>query len=181
MRQIIASIIITLDGVVEAPHQWSLPVPDDSVESFALEQLSACDALLLGRETYEGFAQAWPKITDDRGFADRMNRYPKHVVTTTLTDPAWNAEIVRGDLVTEITKLKSLPGKDILIYGSGTLVVSLIEHGLLDELRLLVNPVVAGRGRRLFPDEAPLTRWALEGTRTFDGGVVMLAYRPEPS
>lgn len=180
MRKIIASVIITLDSVVEAPHLWSLPVSDDSVETFALEQLSACDALLLGRETYEGFAQAWPNITDDRGFADRMNRYPKYVVSSTLTDPGWNAEVVTGDLTTEITKLKDQPGKDILIFGSGTLVTSLIEHGLLDELRLMVNPVVAGTGRRLFPGEGPLTRWALDGTRTFDSGVVLLAYRPEP-
>jgi dihydrofolate reductase len=177
MRKTIASIIISLDGVVEAPYKWSLPTPDDSVEEYALAQLKACDALLLGRETYEGFAQAWPNITDERGFAERMNGYPKYVVSTTLTEPAWNAEVITD--VAEVAKLKEQPGKDILIYGSGELVNSLIKHELLDELRLLINPVVAGSGKRLFPDEGELKHWRLRETKAFNLGVVLLAYQRE--
>jgi dihydrofolate reductase len=180
MRKVIASIFSTLDGVVERPGEdgWTGPYFNDEAARYAYDLLFAGDALLLGRVTYEGFAQAWPSMKDDAGFADRMNSLPKHVVSTTLRSAEWNnSTIVDGDVAAEVTRLKQEPGQDILVYGSGKLVNSLIALGLLDELRLWVFPVVRGRGKRLFQEGSSATL-ELADVSSFGSGVVILAYRP---
>jgi dihydrofolate reductase len=180
MRKVIASIYATLDGVVEAPGEdgWSIPYFDEEAQSFAYGQLFASDALLLGRVTYEGFAQAWPKMTDEEGFADRMNSLPKFVMSRTLDRADWNnSTVIRGGLAEEVARLKQQPGQDILVYGSGQLVKGLIHEELLDELRLWVHPVVQGRGRRLF-DDGLATTLKLADVKPLRSGVVILAYQP---
>ena len=159
MRKVIVSEFITLDGVIEAPgpaHDfkhagWTMPYWDDGIGKFKLDELFACDALLLGRKTYEGFAAAWPGMQDPEGFADRMNGLPKYVATKTLKKLEWkNSQALKGEVAAEVTKLKQQPGQDILVAGSGKLVQTLIQHGLVDEFCLVVYPVVLGEGQRLF-------------------------------
>ncbi len=145
------STYVTLDGVMEAPS-WSAPFWNEEAAKYAYDQLFASDALLLGRVTYQGFAAAWPSMTDEEGFADRMNGLPKFVASTTLSDPQWNASLLEGDVAAEVSKLKQQPGQDILIYGSSGLVHTLMPHDLIDEYRIWVYPVIVGSGRRLFRD-----------------------------
>ena len=131
--------------------------------------------------TYEGFAAAWPHMTEQAGeYADMMNGYPKYVVSRTLEEPlGWNnSTLIKGDVAEEVSRLKELPGKDILIFGSGKLVNTLMEHDLIDEYRLMVFPVVLGSGQRLFGEGIEETVLELVGTDTFDTGVVVLSYRP---
>jgi dihydrofolate reductase len=148
-------------------------------ENFKFDELSASDALLLGRVTYEGFAVAWPRMTEQAGeCADMMNGYPKHVVSTTLEEPLeWNnSTLIKGDVAEEVTKLKQQPGKDILIFGSGDLVNALMSLELVDEYRLMVFPVIAGNEKRLFGDVADQKALKLVDTKTFSTGVVILTY-----
>lgn len=194
MRRIIATEFVTLDGVIETPDQWSMPFWNDQATKYKHEELFATDALLLGRKTYEEFAEAWPAMSDNdvseeigravepediTGFADRMNSLPKYVVSTTLKEPlAWNnSTLVDGDVVEALTSLKQEPGQDIAIHGSAELINSLMEHDLIDEYRLMVFPVVAGQGKRLFHEgrNKPLE---LVDSRTFETGVVVLTYAP---
>ncbi len=178
MRRVVATEFLALDGVVEAPEKWSGPYWNDEIARFKHDELFASDALLLGKLTYEGFAAAWPGRTDEDGFADRMNTLPKHVVSTTLNEPLeWNnSTLIRGALADRITGLKQQDGQDVLIYGSGRLVRALITQGLLDELRLLVYPIVVGTGKRLF-DESNKAELQLVETKAFGSGVVLLSYR----
>ncbi len=154
MRKIVVSEFVTVDGVMQAPGGdgdfelagWTMPYWNDEIGQFKFEELDAADALLLGRVTYEGFAAAWPSMTDEAGFADRMNRYTKYVVSSTLKQADWNnSTVLSGDVVEEVTRRKEEPGKDILVGGSATLVQALMGHGLVDELRLAVYPGGAGR------------------------------------
>ena len=150
MRKVIVSEFVTLDGVIEAPDQWQFPFWNDETGKFKLDELFASDALLLGRVTYQEFAAAWPSMTDEEGFADRMNSLPKYVGSTTLKEPlGWNATLIKGNIAQEVSKLKQQPGQDILISGGAGLVHSLMKHDLIDEYRLLVYPVVLGSGKRL--------------------------------
>src|SRR3989454_7859732 len=138
----------------------------------------ATDALLLGRVTYEGFAAAWPGRKDPDGFADRFNSMPKYVVSSTLKKLNWNnSHLIRGDVVREVAKLKRQPGRDIVIHGSPGLIRSLLPHDLIDEFRLLVYPLVLGKGKRLF-DESSAANLKLAESAAFDTGVVKLVYRP---
>jgi dihydrofolate reductase len=180
MRKVIASEYVTLDGVMdmEAAEKWHFPYWNDDLEKFAHDQLFAADALLLGRVTYQGFAASWPSITDEQGFADRMNNLPKFVASRTLKEAQWNAALIKGDVVDEVSKLKQQPGQDILIYGSGELVRALMRHGLIDEYRLLVHPVVLGSGKRLFPDGVETKVLRLVDTMATSMGVVILTYQP---
>lgn len=179
MRKVIASIYVTLDGVMEEPA-WTMPFWNDELAKYAHEQLFASDALLLGRVTYQGFAAAWPSMTDDEGFADRMNSLPKFVVSGTLGEAVWNnANLIRDNVAEEVSSLKQKPGQDILIYGSGELVGALMQHGLIDECRLWVFPTVLGNGKRLFREGSEAIALNLVETKTFRSGVVLLAYRPE--
>jgi dihydrofolate reductase len=184
VKNLIASIYISLDGVVEAPEKWYIPYADDEAEGYARQQLFASDSLLLGRRTYEGFAAAWPDRPDtDGGFAARINGMPKHVASNSLTQDkaTWNATVIGHDMPAAVRRLKDHPGKDILLYGSGSLVNALVDHDLIDELRLWIIPVVVGTGKRLFSDRADMKAWKLVGTTPFRSGAVVLAYVPTKS
>jgi len=170
---------MTLDGVVEAPQNWSFPYWSDETGKFKLDELLATDAHLLGRVTYEGFASAWPERTDEQGFADRMNSLPKYVVSTKLKKAEWNnSTIIKANVADEISKLKKQPGGDILVAGSVTLVRFLMEHDLVDEYRLLTYPIVLGKGQRLFSDGITASLKLTE-SKPMGSGVVLLRYEPE--
>jgi dihydrofolate reductase len=185
MRKVVVSEYVTLDGVMEDPGGaegfkyggWSFKFWSDEAAKYKFDELFASDALLLGRTTYEGFAKAWPTMTDEAGFADRMNSLPKYVVSSTLKDLPWNnSHLIVGDIAEEVTKLKEQDGQDILVGGSGRLAQALMRHDLIDDYRLLVHPVVLGSGRRLFTEGINKTLTLVEA-KTFDSGVVALTYR----
>jgi len=175
MRKVVVSQFITLDGVVEDPGGsenvpgggWAFKFdrgPDG--DKFKFDEVMASDALLLGRKTYEGFAAAWPGRTDDVGFADKFNSMPKYVVSTTLTSPEWNNTTVIGtDLAKEIAALKEGGDGDILVNGSVRLARALLQQDLVDELRLMVFPIVLGGGKRLFEGGVPPKLLKLVETR----------------
>lgn len=174
MRRIVAGLFISVDGVVEAPDQWQFPYFNEEMGGAVQSMMDSSEAMLLGRRTYEEFAAYWPTSTDD--FAGHMNNTPKYVVSNTLTAAEWqNSTLVSGDVIKELTRIKEQPGGDLAITGSGTLVRSLLREGLLDELQLLVHPVVVGTGKRLF-DDGPKVPLRLTGSRTFSTGVLHLTY-----
>lgn len=133
----------------------------------------------MGRVTYEGMAAAWPTMKDDVGFADRMNGYPKYVASTTLEEGPWNATMIKDSIVEEVSRIKQLPGQDILIYGSGDLMQTLMEHDLIDEYHFMIQPVVQGSGKRLFKDESYTKALKLIEVQTTATGVSILSYQPE--
>ncbi len=188
MRKVIGSEFLSLDGVIENPSS-TFRFTGEEQQKYKFDELAASDALLLGRVTYEGFAAAWPNMmelyegprrTELASYADMMNGYPKYVVSMTLEEPlGWNnSTLIKGDVAEEVSRLKELPGKDILVFGSGKLANTLMEHDLIDEYRLMVFPVVLGSGQRLFGDGIEETVLELVGTDTFSTGVVVLSYRP---
>ena len=177
MRKVVVSEFVTLDGVFEDPA-WTLQFQSEEQNAFKFAELKAADALLLGRVTYEGFAAAWPGMAEQTGeYGAMMNGYPKYVASTTLDQAEWNASVLKGDLAEEVAGLKRQPGRDLLVFGSGRLVEALLRHDLVDEYRLLVFPVVLGRGRRLFPEGLETTLRLVEA-KTFSSGVVALTYQP---
>lgn len=176
MRKVIVTMYVSLDSVMEEPG-WTMPYWNDEIAQFKFDELFASDALLLGRVTYQGFAKAWPSMTDETGFADRMNSMPKYVASRTLQEGEWNASLIKEDVAEEVVRLKQQPGQDLLIYGSAELVQTLMQHDLVDEYRLLVYPVVLGSGKRLF-GEGSAASLKLVDTRTFSSGVVALIYHP---
>jgi dihydrofolate reductase len=187
MRKVVVSEYVTADGVMEDPGGaegfehggWSFQFWSDESAKFKFDELFASDALLLGRVTYEGFAKAWPAMTDEQGFADRMNSLPKFVVSTTLEKAEWNnSRLIKGNIPEEIAGLKQQPGQDILVGGSRRLVHTLMQHDLIDEYRLLVHPVVLGSGKRLFADGSGKKALKLIDTKAFSSGVVALSYQP---
>ena len=187
MRKVVVTEYVSLDGVIEDPGGaekfehggWTIPYSDEEIAKFQYDQLFASDALLLGRVTYEEFAAAWPNMTQEGGdFAIRMNSLPKFVATTTLDQLEWNATPLKGDIAEEVAKLKQQPGQDLLIYGSGELVRTLMQHNLIDQYNLLVYPVVLGSGKRLFGDASNAALKLVEA-KTFSSGVVLLTYRSE--
>ncbi len=179
MRKIVAGLFLSLDGVVEAPDQWHFPYWSDEMGEVIGSQMAAADTLLLVRVTYQEFAAYWPHQTGDVPMADYMNTTPKLVVSTTLDTVAWqNSTLINGNVVEELTRRKREPGKNIGITGSGTLVRSLLRDGVLDELRLLVHPIVVGRGKRLFADEGEPKGLKLADAKTFSTGVLSLIYQP---
>ncbi|HEX8345694.1 MAG TPA: dihydrofolate reductase family protein [Actinoplanes sp.] len=176
MGKLYAVEYVTLDGVFEEPG-WSGPYFNDELGSWQDENLKEADAMLLGRRTYEGFKEAWPRMEEATGdFGKRMNGMPKHVATTTLTEPEWNARFIEGDVAEAVAKLKAGP-ESLLINGSASLVNYLTRHNLIDEYRIMVYPVVVGEGRKLW-DEG--TKVALKLTRTWTTttGVAVLTYVP---
>lgn len=176
MRRIIESTLVSVDGVIGDPQLWAMDYRDKEVQQDALERLAGSDAMLMGRRTYEVFAATWPAQTGD--FADRMNSIPKYVFSSTLERADWNnSTIVRGDVVAEVVKLKEQDGQDLAIYGHGLLSQTLLEHGLLDELRLSIHPLLVGRGKLLFR-EGETTPLKLVATKTLGTGVVVLSYQP---
>ena len=176
MGRIVVSEFVSIDGVMENPA-WTQPYWGQEQDAYKHAELFAADALLLGRVTYEGFAEAWPSMTGEDGYADRINAMPKHVVSSTAELPAWNGSALAGDLVAEVTKLREAPGQAILVFGSAQLVQALTRAGLVDEFRLMVYPVVVGAGKRLFQDETAATLRHVD-TTTFASGVVVLTYHP---
>jgi dihydrofolate reductase len=186
MRKVVVSEFVSLDGVMEDPGGaeqferggWTIPYWSDELGEFKRAELFAVDALLLGRVTYQGFAAAWPGQTDEAGYADRMNNLPKYVVSTTLDRAEWNnSTIIKENVADEVARLKEQPGQDILIFGSGQLVNTLIRQGLVDQYNLLVYPVVLGSGKRLFADGVTAALRLVE-TKAFSSGVVELIYQP---
>jgi dihydrofolate reductase len=181
MRKIVSGLFISLDGVYEAPDQWHFPYFNDEMGQAVDEQMAASDTMLIGRVTYQEFAGFWPdKTAAEIDIAAYMNNTPKLVVSNTLTSVAeWqNSTLLRGDLTTELTRLKQQPGKNIAITGSGTLVRSLLRDGLLDELRLLVHPIVAGSGKRLFDGADYQKPLELVESKVLSTGVLYLTYAP---
>jgi dihydrofolate reductase len=181
MSKVVVTMFLSLDGVLDEPQNWSFPYWNDEIAKFKTDELFATDAHLLGRVTYEGFAAAWPSRSDEAGFADRMNSLPKHVVSTTLEKAEWhNSTIIKEDVVDEISQLKQQYDQDILVAGSATLVQTLMEHDLVDEYRLLVYPIVLGKGKRLFQEDSGANLKLVE-SQEFDTGVVLLRYQPDRS
>jgi dihydrofolate reductase len=186
MGRIVVTEFVSLDGVMQAPgggeeyaHAgWTFQIDrGEEGDAFKLEETMASAALLLGRRTYEGFAGAWPKMKGD--FADKFNGMPKYVVSSTLQDPDWNnTSVLSGDVVDEVTALRDEVDGDIIVHGSAQLVQTLLEHGLVDELRLMVFPVVLGSGKRLFGETSDKHRLDLTDSKTVGDGVSILVYRP---
>jgi dihydrofolate reductase len=177
MRKIVAGLFLSLDGVMESPEEWTGPYMNDEMGQAIGSQLAAADAMLLGRRTYQTFAAAFSDETHP--MATQMNSTPKFVVSTTLATADWrNSTLIKGDVVEEVTKLKQQPGKNIVISGSPTLVRSLLRDNLLDELNLLVPPIVVGSGGRLFEDGSGRLALKLVDSKTFSTGVLSLTYAP---
>ena len=177
MRNVVVTEFLSLDGVMEEPA-WTFKYWNDEIAKFKGEESAAGDALLLGRVTYQGFAAAWPESTDEG--ATYFNSVRKYVVSQTLDEPlAWNnSTLIKGDIVASITALKQQAGQDIVVHGSATLVQTLMEHDLVDRYRLLVYPLVLGKGKRLFREGIPATLKLLE-SRAFSSGVVAVVYEPD--
>jgi dihydrofolate reductase len=177
VRKVVVTEFISLDGVMEEPR-WTFKYWNDEIANFKGDESSASDALLLGRVTYQGFAAAWPQ-SEDEG-ADYFNSVRKYVVSNTLEEPLeWkNSTLIKDNLVEEITTLKQQDGKDIVVHGSATLVQTLMQDDLVDRYRLLVYPVVVGKGKRLFAEGIPASLKLLE-SQSFSSGVVALVYEPD--
>jgi dihydrofolate reductase len=187
MGRIVVTEFISLDGVIEAPGGgedfkhggWTFEIARGAEgDKFKLDELFEAEAQLLGRRTYEGFAAAWPEMDDEAGFAEKMNGMPKYVVSSTLETAEWNnTTVLSGDFAEEIAKLKREVDGVILVAGSAQLVQGLVAHGLVDELRLMVFPVVLGSGKRLFGESAEKTPLKLTGSKTVGDGIAILTYR----
>jgi dihydrofolate reductase len=184
MSKVIVSEFVTLDGVFQDPGGaegfeaggWAFSFDrGPEGDKFKLDEVLAAGALLLGRVTYEGFAEAWPSRADDAGFADKMNSMPKYVVSTTLERADWNnTTIIRGDVPGAVRGLRQQVEGDVLVAGSGSLVQALIEHDLVDEYRLMIFPVVLGTGRRLFPDPGHAADLRIVQTATAGQTIIMI-------
>jgi dihydrofolate reductase len=186
MRKLSVSTLLTLDGVLQDPGGfgetenggWAGPYFDEEAGRIAYEHLLAADMFLAGRVTYELFKEHWTSVHDNE-YAARLNDMPTLVASTTLTEPLeWNATLIQGDVPTEIARLKEQDGGDIIMYGSATLLRTLMEHDLVDELSVWVHPVVLGSGKRLFADGMDRVHLELVDSTTLGTGVVIMTYRP---
>ena len=183
MRKLLSFMVMTLDGYHEGPnHEFDWPNVDDEFNDFAISQLNDIDTLIFGRATYEGMASYWPTpaaLEDDRVIADRMNNIPKVVFSSSLESADWqNTRLVSGDVAGAITELKQQSGKNLAVFGSSTLTVSLIDEGLVEELRVMVHPILLGAGKSLFSALHRRVPVKLERTTVFSSGNVLLHYRP---
>ena len=180
MRKVVALELVSLDGVIEAPEEWAFSYSNDEMNEANASGMAASDAMLLGRVTYEGLAAFWPEQPGGTPMVDYINSVRKHVVSRTLEEPLeWNnSNLIKGDVAEEVENLKRQSGKDITIIGSGELVRSLLRVGLLDELSLMVHPIVLGSGKRLFEDGGEREGLELVDAKTFGTGVVHLIFRP---
>lgn len=177
--RLVATEYLSLDGVFEEPGHWSFPYFDEQAMQFKADELEATDAQLLGRKTYEGFAQAWPTMEGTGDFGVKMNTMPKYVVTATLQKLEWSGSIpIKGNVEEEVKKLKAQPGRDLLLAGSGRLFNSLMRAGLIDLYRFMIHPIVVGKGRKLFTDEDAKRDLKLAGIKTFSKGIVVAEYVP---
>ena len=185
MRKLIVSEFVTLDGVMEDPGGadkfihggWAFKFErGPEGDKFKLDEVMEAGALLLGRITYEGFAAAWPSKTGE--FADKMNNMPKYIVSSTLKEAKWkNSKLIKNNIVGEVSKLKGIPGGDILVAGSGQLAQLLTQNNLIDEFRLMVYPVILGNGKRFFRDSGEVKLMLVE-TKLFGSGITLLRYHP---
>jgi dihydrofolate reductase len=183
VRKLLSFMVVTLDGYYEGPNgEFDWPNVDDQFNEFAISQLNDIDTLVFGRVTYEGMASYWPTpaaVEGDPAVADRMNSIPKIVFSATLDTTDWeNTTLIKGNVADAITELKQQPGKALAIFGSPHLTVSLLEQGLVDELRVMVHPILLGAGKSLFAGLNHRVPVTLETTTTFSSGNVLLSYRP---
>ena len=194
MRKLHVQVWTTLDGVVQAPGApdedprggfahggWSLPYFDDAAMTWTVDNLNGAGGFLLGRRTYETFAAHWPNASaEEQPLAEQLNHKPKHVATTTLTDPlAWqNSTVLSGDVADAVAALKKDDGDYLLVIGSVELVRTLVEHDLVDEFRLMIDPLVVGGGKRLFRDDGSLRRLRLVGSQSTSTGAILATYAP---
>lgn len=188
MGRIVVTEFVSLDGVMEAPGGgedykhggWTFEIArGEEGDKFKFDEVVEAEAQLLGRRTYEGFAAAWPSMTDEVGFADKFNSMPKYVFSNTLEQADWNnSTILSGDFATEIAALKEQVDGVILVAGSAQLVQGLVEHDLLNELRLMVFPVLLGSGKRVFGDHAEKKPLRLTDSKTVGDGIALLTYEP---
>jgi len=184
--RIVVTEFVSLDGVMEDPGGaenfkhggWSFEFSrGDEGDKFKLDETLSSEALLLGRVTYEGFAEAWPSREGE--FADKFNTMPKYVVSSTLEEPEWNnSTVLKGDVVEEVAKLRQEQDGDIVVHGSAQLVQTLVEHDLVDEFRLMVFPVVLGSGKRLYGETSDKKRLRLVDSKVVGDGVAILTYEP---
>jgi dihydrofolate reductase len=193
MRRVFVSEFLTLDGVMQAPGGsdedreegfqhggWEMPYLDDVGGQAVDRGLKATGGLLLGRTTYQHFASYWPNQPDDNPFAAVLNELPKYVASTTLEEPlAWsNSTLIKGNVAEGVARLKEEPGKDLQVIGSGRLAQTLMQHGLVDEYRLMIHPLVLGSGKRLFEEGVPKTPLQLVDSQVTGTGVLLVTYRP---
>jgi dihydrofolate reductase len=188
MGTIVVTEFISLDGVIDSPGPvegyrhagWTFAFDrGEEGNQFKVDELFGAEAQLLGRVTYDGFAASWPTMEGMGEFGEKMNNMPKYVVSSTLETADWNnTTILRGDLADEVAKLKRDVDGVILVAGSAQLVQGLLEHGLIDELRLMVFPIILGSGKRLFADDTDKTTLKLVDSKTVGDGVEILTYRP---
>lgn len=186
MGRIIVTEFVTLDGVVEAPggvetdhpHRgWQPQYRSAAAGQYKIEELAAVEALLLGRKTYDLFSRHWPGVTSDP-FAERMNSIPKYVASHSLQRAEWNNSHLIRDVASELPKLTQSLSGDMLVYGSATLVKGLIDHDLVDELRLMIYPVTIGGGQRLFAENLQMKKFNLRAARSLEGGILLVEYVP---
>lgn len=178
MRKVTSGLFISLDGVVESPEQWQFDNFDVDMMEIMTKYLAEEDTILLGRVTYQDWANYWP-TSNDEPYASHINNTPKYVASSTLDKVDWqNTTLVRGSLAAEINRLKQQPGKNIGVAGSPTLVRSLLQDGLLDEITLMIHPVIVGRGKKLFEDTSDIKRLKLVDSKITCTGVAVLTYNP---
>jgi len=188
MGRIVVTEFVSLDGVMEDPGGaedfkhggWTFRIArGEEGDKFKVDELTRAEAQLLGRTTYEGFASAWPSM--EGPFADKFNSMPKYVVSKTLEDPEWNnSTVLAGDMPTEVAQLRDQLEGDLLLAGSAQLAQGLLEHDLIDELRLMVFPIVLGEGKRLFGPTSDLKRLQLTSSTVLGDGIAALVYTPAP-
>lgn len=186
MRKIIVTEFITLDGVVEAPGGDETPHPhggwqakynDPEDGTYKVEELSSVDTLLMGRKTYDQFSAYWPGQSGN-AFADRINNYPKYIVSNSLQTAEWNNSFILRNLAQDVADLKKTEGGNILVYGSATLVKGLLHHNLIDELHLLLYPVSVGGGLKIFDDNLELKNFELKYSQVLSSGAIILEFLP---
>src|SRR5262249_3693736 len=176
MRKLVEATFVSLDGVIESPERWALPLWGKAEKDAALRQLDEFDAFLLGRNTYEKFAAAWSPIKGDPYF-DRINSLPKFIPSTTLKTATWNATLIHGNVAAEVARLKETAGKGSIEYGTGALGQMLIDHHLIDEFKFSIFPTVVGLGRRLFEGIDPSKlKLRLTAAQTTPNGIVVVSY-----
>jgi dihydrofolate reductase len=185
MRRVIMFNLISLDGYFEGPDKWDLGwhQVDEEFNQFAIQQLNQADGLIFGRVTYQGMASYWSSSTaveNDPIMADKMNSITKYVFSNTLDQVDWNnTQLIKGDAAGELSKIKQQPGRDLLLFGSADLASRFTRNGLIDEYRLMLNPVVLGRGGALFKKNDGRMKFRSLGTRSFKNGNLLLYYQPD--
>jgi dihydrofolate reductase len=179
MRRVIVSTYVTLDGRVDGLQDWVVPYDDDGAAEYHTDLLMNSDGLLLGRKTYEDFAATWPSRSGELPYVDKLNSMAKYVASTTLSVLEWeNSHLIEGDVAEGVAKLKKQPGQDLVMYGCHDLMHNLLEHDLIDEYRILVHPVLLGKGRSFLKDGAERVNLDLVDTTVIPSGVAVLTYQP---